>query len=156
MEADLQQVAMVMGLTEEIDVTDDISNADAILASSFEMKENPWIRSVAKFHQLPVFVIKVFFYGLTFISDRIHRFNSTFINGLTLQSTTMAQMVKAIRMILGRDSFGSKSKQLRKVSMDIEIEDDVPRRKPSLEEIDALEVLSSCLLLHFPGFFFHD
>ncbi|KAK1441429.1 hypothetical protein QVD17_07315 [Tagetes erecta] len=112
LEADLQQVAMVMGLTEEIDVTDDISNADAILASSFEMKENPWIRSVAKFHQLPVFVIK---------------------------STTMAQMVKAIRMILGRDSFGSKSKQLKKVTMDIEIEDDVPRRKPSLEEIDALE-----------------
>ncbi|KAK9070262.1 hypothetical protein SSX86_010662 [Deinandra increscens subsp. villosa] len=112
LEADLQQVAMVMGLTEEIDVTDDISNADAILASSFEMKENPWIRSVAKFHQLPVFVIK---------------------------STTMAQMVKAIRMILGRDLFGSKSKQLRKISMDIEIEDDVPRRNPSLEEIDALE-----------------
>lgn len=112
LEADLQQVAMVMGLTEEIDVTDDISNADAILASSFEMKENPWIRSVAKFHQLPVFVIK---------------------------STTMAQMVKAIRMILGRDLFGAKSKQLRKSSMDIEIEDDVPRRKPSLEEIDALE-----------------
>ncbi|KAI3776683.1 hypothetical protein L1987_46471 [Smallanthus sonchifolius] len=112
LESDLQQVAMVMGLTDEIDVTDDISNADAILASSFEMKENPWIRSVAKFHQLPVFVIK---------------------------SSTMAQMVKAIRMILGRDSFGSNSKQLRKVSMDIEIEDDVPRRKPSLEEIDALE-----------------
>lgn len=113
LEADLQQVAMVMGLTEEIDVTDDISNADAILASSYEMKENPWIRSVAKFHQLPVFVIK---------------------------STTMAQMVKAIRMILGRDSFGAKSKQLKKSSsMDIEIEDDVPKRKPSLEEIDALE-----------------
>ncbi|KAI3751715.1 hypothetical protein L2E82_22806 [Cichorium intybus] len=112
LEADLQQVAMVMGVTEEIDVTDDISNADAILASSYEMKENPWIRSVAKFHQLPVFVIK---------------------------STTMAQMVKAIRMILGRDSFGAKLKQTRKSSIDIEIEDDVPRRKPSLEEIDALE-----------------
>lgn len=72
MEADLQQVAMVMGLTEEIDVTDDISNADAILASSYEMKENPWIRSVAKFHQLPVFVIRVFcyFFHLDFI-DRI-------------------------------------------------------------------------------------
>lgn len=52
----------------------------------------------------------------------------------------MAQMVKAIRMILGRDSFGANSRQLRKSSMDIEIEDDVPRRKPSLEEIDALEV----------------
>ncbi|KAL4554298.1 hypothetical protein LXL04_039577 [Taraxacum kok-saghyz] len=112
LEADLQQVAMVMGVTEEIDVTDDISNADAILASSYEMKENPWIRSVAKFHQMPVFVIK---------------------------STTMAQMVKAIRMILGRDSFGAKLKQSRKTSIDIEIQDDVPKRKPSLEEIDALE-----------------
>ncbi|XP_071713814.1 protein SEEDLING PLASTID DEVELOPMENT 1-like [Rutidosis leptorrhynchoides] len=112
LEADLQQVAMVMGLTEEIDVTDDISNADAILASSYEMKENPWIRTVAKFHKLPVFVIR---------------------------STTMAQMVKAIRMILGRDSFGAKSRQLGKSCTDIEIEDDVPRRKPSLEEIDALE-----------------
>ncbi|GJW79013.1 P-loop containing nucleoside triphosphate hydrolase superfamily protein, partial [Tanacetum coccineum] len=114
LEADLLQVAMVMGVTDEIDVTDDISNADAILASSYEMKENPWIRSVAKFHQLPVFVIK---------------------------STNMAQMVKAIRMILGRESFGSKSKQLKRSSSseDIEIEDDVPKRKPSLEEIDALE-----------------
>ncbi|KAL7606316.1 hypothetical protein Lser_V15G17396 [Lactuca serriola] len=112
LEADLQQVAMVMGITEEIDVTDDISNADAILASSYEMKENPWIRSVAKFHQLLVFVIK---------------------------STTMAQMVKAIQMILERDLFGAKLKQLKKNPMDIEIEDDVPRRIASIEEIDALE-----------------
>ena len=48
-----------MGLENEIDVTDDIGSADAILASSIEMKQNPWIRGVAKFHQLPVFVIKV-------------------------------------------------------------------------------------------------
>lgn len=48
-----------MGLEDEIDVTDDIGTADAILASSSEMKQNPWIRGIAKFHQLPVFVIKV-------------------------------------------------------------------------------------------------
>lgn len=60
LEADLLQVAMVMGLDDEMDVTDDIGMADAILACSAEMKENPWIRSVAKFHQLPVFVIKVY------------------------------------------------------------------------------------------------
>lgn len=58
-EADLLQVAKVMGLESQIDVTDDIGNANAILALSSEMKQNPWIRSVAKFHQLPVFVIKV-------------------------------------------------------------------------------------------------
>lgn len=112
LEADLLQVAMVMGLEDEIKVTDDIETADAILASSSEMKQNPWIRGVAKFHHLPVFVIK---------------------------SNTMAQMVKAIRMILGFESFGSKSKQPKKSSIDIEIEDDAPKRKPTLEEIDALE-----------------
>lgn len=58
-EADLLQVAAVMGLEEKVDATDDIGAADAILASSYEMKQNPWIRGVAKFHQLPVFVIKV-------------------------------------------------------------------------------------------------
>lgn len=48
-----------MGLEDQIDVTDDIGMANAILACSSEMKENPWIRSVAKFHHLPVFVMKV-------------------------------------------------------------------------------------------------
>ncbi|XP_055830114.1 protein SEEDLING PLASTID DEVELOPMENT 1 [Solanum dulcamara] len=109
-EADLLQVATVMGLEEEIEVTDDIGIADAILASSAEMNQNPWIRSVAKFHQVPVFVVK---------------------------SNTMAQMVKAIRMILGVDSLHSK--QPLKDSFDIEIQEDAPKRRPTLEEIDALE-----------------
>ncbi|KAG6602290.1 Protein SEEDLING PLASTID DEVELOPMENT 1, partial [Cucurbita argyrosperma subsp. sororia] len=110
LESDLLQVAQVLGLENEIDVTDDIEAADAILASSDEMKQNPWIRSVAKFHHLPVFVIK---------------------------SNTMAQMVKAIRMIIKIDS-GSITKKPRKTP-DIVIEGDAPKRKPSLEEIDALE-----------------
>ncbi|XP_052200597.1 protein SEEDLING PLASTID DEVELOPMENT 1 isoform X1 [Diospyros lotus] len=113
LEADLLQVASVMGLEDEIDVSDDIGRADAILASSSEVKQNPWIRGVAKFHKLPLYVIK---------------------------SNTMAQMVKAVHMILGRDSFSSTSMQSLKSSLNIEIEDDAPKRKPSLEEIDALEV----------------
>lgn len=48
-----------MGLEDEVDVTDDIGTADAILACGSEMKKNPWIRGVAKFHQLPIFVMKV-------------------------------------------------------------------------------------------------
>ncbi|KAL8533174.1 hypothetical protein ACS0TY_009427 [Phlomoides rotata] len=111
-EADFLQVSTVMGLEDKIDVTDDIGSADVILASSHEMKRNPWIRGVAKFHELPVFVIK---------------------------STTMAQLVKATRLILEMDSFSSKQKQSSGNSFDIEIEDDAPKRKPSLEEIDALE-----------------
>lgn len=48
-----------MGFEDEVDVIDDIGTADVILSSSAELKKNPWIRSVAKYHQLPVFVIKV-------------------------------------------------------------------------------------------------
>lgn len=62
----------------------------------------------------------------------------------------MAQMVKAIRMILGMDSFGSLQKQSSKSSLDIEIKDDAPKRKPSLEEIDALEVHSFPTLICSP------
>ncbi|KAJ0982372.1 hypothetical protein J5N97_010627 [Dioscorea zingiberensis] len=113
LEADLLQVAKVMGLENDIDVTDDIGTANAILASKSEMRQNPWIRSVAKYHQLPVFVIK---------------------------ENTMAQMVKAVRMILGMDMLGSTPQNPAKhLAKDIEIEDDAPERKPSLEEIDALE-----------------
>ncbi|KAM0951734.1 putative AAA domain-containing protein, R3H [Dioscorea sansibarensis] len=113
LEADLLQVAKVMGLENDIDVTDDIMTANAILASKSEMKDNPWIRSVAKYHQLPVFVIK---------------------------ENTMAQMVKAVRMILGMDMLGSTPQNpVKHLAKDIEIEDDAPERKPSLEEIDALE-----------------
>lgn len=113
LESDLLQVAKVMGFENEIDVTDDIATANAILASSFELKQNPWIRSVAKYHQLPVFVVK---------------------------TNTMAQIVKAVKMILGMDTIGSSSNASgNHMERDIEIDDDAPRRKPSLEEIDALE-----------------
>lgn len=114
LESDVLQVAEVMGLENEIDVTGDIGTADAILASSAELKRNPWIRGVAKFHQLPVFVLK---------------------------SNTMAQMWKAVRMILGMDSFGATKKLPSKdvLDIDIDVEDDAPSRKPSLEELDALE-----------------
>lgn len=112
LEADLVQVAKVMGFEDLIEVTDDIGTADAILASGSELRQNSWIRGVAKFHQLPVFVLK---------------------------SNTMAKMVKAVKMILGIEPFGSTTKKPSNDSPDIEIEDDEPKRKPSLEEIDALE-----------------
>ncbi|CAL5090928.1 unnamed protein product [Urochloa decumbens] len=110
-EADILQVATVMGFDDELDITDDIGAADVILASSSEMKQNPWIHNVAKYHKLPIFVVK---------------------------SNTMAQIVKAVRMIVGRDSSPS-HKQPKVMEGEIEIEDDAPKRKPSLEEIDALE-----------------
>lgn len=57
----------------------------------------------------------------------------------------MAQMVKAVKMILGINSFGSRLNEPSTFAdNDIEVEDDAPKRKPTLEEIDALEV---CVLL---------
>lgn len=102
-----------MGFDDELDVTDDIGAANVILASSSEMKQNHWIRNVAKYHKLPIFVVK---------------------------TNTMAQIVKAVRMIVGRDKLNAPTRKQPKVVVgEIEIEDDAPKRKPSLEEIDALE-----------------
>lgn len=70
------------------------------------------------------------------------RFN---ILGFTLaqQTNTMAQIVKAVRMIVGRDKLNAPTRKQPKVVVgEIEIEDDAPKRKPSLEEIDALEVIT--------------
>lgn len=61
----------------------------------------------------------------------------------------MAKMVKAIRMILEMDAFGSTSKRGPRIPFGIEIDDDAPKRKPSLEEIDALEVQLFSLYLAF-------
>lgn len=111
LEADLLQVANVMGLEDKIGITDDIGTANVVVATSSEMRENPWIHSVAKYHKLPVFVIK---------------------------ENTMAQMVKALRMVLGVNLGSATKVPLDRVGK-IEIEDDAPKRKPTLEEIDALE-----------------
>lgn len=51
-----------MGLEDDIEVTDDVGEADVILASSSELKQNSSIRRVAKLHKLPIFVIKVYFF----------------------------------------------------------------------------------------------
>ena len=66
----------------------------------------------------------------------------------------MAQMVKAVRMILGMEAFGPVwTDPLDDLTKDIEIEDDAPERKPSIEELDALEVplsVSLSMLMFFP------
>jgi hypothetical protein len=58
----------------------------------------------------------------------------------------MAQIVKAVRMIVGRDN-AQLRKQPKVMEGEIEIQDEAPKRKPSLEEIDALEVISFFFVL---------
>jgi len=132
-----------MGFDDELDVTDDIGAADVIVASSSEMKQNPWIHSVAKYHKLPIFVVKVITRYIDFVLSTADCacININLFLYCKWQTNTMAQIVKAIRMIVGRDNRSS-SKQPKVMEDEIEIEDDAPIRKPSLEEIDALEVIS--------------
>ena len=52
----------------------------------------------------------------------------------------MAQKVEAIRMILGMEHFSSAVKHPPKDDLDIESEDDEREMKPSLEDLDSLEV----------------
>lgn len=113
MEADLEQVVEVMGLENAVKFTNDIGAADAILALHSKLKENSWIRGVAKYQHLPIFVMK---------------------------TNMMAEMVRAMRTILGLDTLGAKSFfSFKNFKNDIEISDGAAKGRSSREEIDALE-----------------
>lgn len=118
-EYDLLRVAKVMGYEREFGVTDDIRTANAMLVTHAELEHDSSIRGVARSHQIPIYVVK---------------------------SDTMAQLVKAVKMIFGKKKSGpmveteAMSGKRKTVELeDIEVEDDAPKREPSLEEIDALE-----------------
>lgn len=113
MEADLEQVVEVMGLENAVKFTNDIGAADAILALHSKLKQNSWIRGVAKYQRLPIFVMK---------------------------TNMMAEMVRAMRIILGLETLGASSLcSFKKFKNDIEISDGAAKRRTSREEIDALE-----------------
>ncbi|GLJ44319.1 hypothetical protein SUGI_0927680 [Cryptomeria japonica] len=113
-EANLQQVIEVMGLEGAIKVTNDIGAADAVLALYSKLKQNSWIRGVAKYRGLPIFVIK---------------------------TNTMAKIVRAMHTILGMKTLGTSSPwPFKQFQNDIEISDEAAKRRTSREEIDALEV----------------
>eukprot|EP01018_Ginkgo_biloba_P039563 Gb_09872 [translate_table: standard] len=114
MEANLEQVVEVMGLEDAVKFTNDIGAADAVLTLHSKLKQNSWIRGVAKYRQLPIFVIK---------------------------TNTMAQMVRAMRTILGMETLGTVScSSFKHFKNDIEIADAATKKRTSREEIDALEI----------------
>ncbi|KAL3698041.1 hypothetical protein R1sor_012117 [Riccia sorocarpa] len=116
-EASLEQVMEVMGLENAVQLTSDIGTADVVLALRSKLKQNPWVRGMAKYRQLPVFAIK---------------------------ANTMAQMVRAMRAILGMESLAANT-----LVQDVKgrIEDmgssqhqgPTSRRATAEDEIDALE-----------------
>eukprot|EP00898_Chlorokybus_atmophyticus_P006755 jgi/Chlat1/7080/Chrsp57S06770 len=101
----LEQVVDALGMGDAICLTDDINSADAVLALRSRLRQNTWVRETARERSLPIYAIK---------------------------ANTMAQMVRAVRTILGIDpsagsAFGS--------STDSPL---VPRATAE-DEIDALE-----------------
>lgn len=102
-----------MGLEKAVKFTNDIGAADAILALHSKLKENSWIRGVAKYQRLPIFVMK---------------------------TNIMAEMVRVMRTILGLETLGaSYFSSFKKLKNDIEISDGAAKKRSSREEIDALE-----------------
>eukprot|EP01018_Ginkgo_biloba_P000241 Gb_33355 [translate_table: standard] len=120
MEDNLEQVVEVMGLADAVELTDDIGAADAILALHSKLKQNAWVREMAKYRQLPVFVIK---------------------------TNTTAQMARAMRAIFGMETFGTVSLgSSNRFRNDNKIAGEAAKKRTSLEEIDALEL--ACCGIH--------
>ncbi|BBN12800.1 hypothetical protein MPTK1_5g22990 [Marchantia polymorpha subsp. ruderalis] len=117
-EASLEQVMEVMGLENSVQITNDIGAADVVLALRSKLKQNAWVRGMAKYRQLPVFAIK---------------------------ANTMAQMVRAMRAILGMESLAANTLVTsNRLEARNRIEEQgglqsATRKATSEDEIDALE-----------------
>ncbi|XP_057856494.2 protein SEEDLING PLASTID DEVELOPMENT 1 isoform X2 [Cryptomeria japonica] len=112
MEANLEQVLEAMGLENAVELTNDIGAADAMLALNSKIKQNSWIKEMAKYRQLPVFVIK---------------------------ANTTAQMARAMRAIFGMESLGAPLSSSNRFKNGYMISEEAADRRNSSEEIDALE-----------------
>lgn len=58
-ESALEQVFETLDLDQKVRLTDNIGDADVILALRAKLKHNSWVRDVAKLRQLPIYAIKV-------------------------------------------------------------------------------------------------
>ncbi|GAQ85641.1 hypothetical protein KFL_002460160 [Klebsormidium nitens] len=119
-ESALEQVFETLDLDRKVRLTDNIGDADVILALRAKLKHNSWVRDVAKLRQLPIYAIK---------------------------ANTMPQMVRAVRAILGLDAaatsaaFGVGREDSRTgPGLEPPVESSEPSKSNNVEqEIDALE-----------------
>ncbi|KAJ7563006.1 hypothetical protein O6H91_03G092800 [Diphasiastrum complanatum] len=111
----LEQVMEVMELEQAINLTNNIGIANVILALRSELKQNSWVKNMARFRQLPIYAIK---------------------------ANTMAQMVRALRAILGFESLGATSllSEIQRKGEEIGPIIQMQNKRPTFQdEIDALE-----------------
>ena len=58
-ESALEQVFETLDLDQKVRLTENIGDADVVLALRAKLKHNSWVRDVAKLRQLPIYAIKV-------------------------------------------------------------------------------------------------
>ncbi|EFJ29237.1 hypothetical protein SELMODRAFT_410877 [Selaginella moellendorffii] len=103
----LKQAIEVLELEETIGVASDIGAADAVLTLRSKLRENVWVRNIAKFRQLPVFAIK---------------------------ANTLAQMIRATRAVLEMEMLRGTSSSTRKSKVEDEI-DALEEARLAIEQI---------------------
>eukprot|EP00252_Welwitschia_mirabilis_P007153 TRINITY_DN1827_c0_g1_i10.p1 TRINITY_DN1827_c0_g1~~TRINITY_DN1827_c0_g1_i10.p1 ORF type:complete len:489 (+),score=120.95 TRINITY_DN1827_c0_g1_i10:811-2277(+) len=112
-EDEVEQILEAMGLETEVQLTDDIGEADAILGLHSKIKKNLWIREIAKFRQLPIFVTK---------------------------TNMKSQLIRAMDTILGMEHFGMASPgSYRLKKRENQTDKKAANGKHSLDEAEALE-----------------
>ena len=61
-------------MEDKVELTDNISEADALLALQSKLKKNSRIQAAAKSHDLPIYVTKVINYSL--LNNNFHLFST--------------------------------------------------------------------------------
>ena len=61
-------------MDDKVELTDNISEADALLALQSKLKKNSRIQAAAKSHDLPIYVTKVINYSL--LNNNFHLFST--------------------------------------------------------------------------------
>lgn len=113
-----------------LQLTNNISEANALLALQSKLKKNPRIQATAKSHDIPIYVTKVIFIQNCFIQLDSYTLSYIFANHYPppCQTSSLEQVTKAIRALVSDHEDGLKDF----VSVD--------KIKQS-EKVDALEVI---------------
>ncbi|KAL2944491.1 Uncharacterized protein RDABS01_032838 [Bienertia sinuspersici] len=98
MEATMVQGIKKLNLDDEVELTDNISEADVLLALQSKLKKNLGIQAAAKSHDKPVYVTKVFFPMFQPHTFFQYKFLTWVID--FLQTSSLVQVTKALRSLM--------------------------------------------------------
>lgn len=128
-------------MTDEVKLTDDISEAHALLALQSKLKKNPGIQAAARSHGIPIYVTKVTHHKFCLVLRVCFLVSAkiflvwpvlspvllTLFFSILLKTSASSQLTKAIRALIADHAHGFK---------DFDFKDNMN----SSQKIDALEV----------------